>query len=194
MEVHVTRCDERHARTPLAKTVGPARTLSLPNALVLHIRSLQPGDDGVLRELYAGLSPRTRYFRFLSPMPRLPESVLTLLTSDDGDRRLTLVGEVDLDGGAEVVAVGDYCATDDGGAELGLVVRDAWQRRGIGTAVATSVLDAAEARGFERFIAYMHADNAAMRRLLSRVGLVVSSRMQRGVSEVSFVRRPRVSR
>jgi RimJ/RimL family protein N-acetyltransferase len=172
------------------RTASDARTIRLANNLLLRVRSLQPGDDGLLRELYAGLNARTRYFRFLSPMPTLPEPVLTLLTSDDGDRRLTLPGEVESACGVEVVAVGDYCATDGGGAEVGLVVRDEWQRRGIGTALATSVLDAADARGFERFVAYVHADNVAMRRLLNRVGLVVSSRMQRGVAEISVVRRP----
>jgi hypothetical protein len=92
----------------------------LPNHRLLHIRPLRTCDDGPIRELYSHLSPRTRYLRFLSPMPALPDSVLSLLTCVDYRRRLALLAELDIADGTEVVGLGSFGAIDDGTAEVGL--------------------------------------------------------------------------
>jgi acetyltransferase len=167
--------------------------IRLPNQRRLHIRPLRPCDDGPVRELYSHLSPRTRYLRFLSPMPMPvpPDSVLSLLTCVDYRRRLALLGELDVADGTEVVALGSFGAIDEGSAEVGLVVRDDWQRQGIGIALAARVLQAAEARGFTRFVAHVMSDNVMIQKLLNHVGQVLSMRTRSGVSEVSFIRRRR---
>jgi len=168
--------------------------IRLPNHRLLHIRPLRPCDDGPIRELFSHLGPRTRYLRFLSPMPVLPDSVLSLMTCVDYVRRLALLAELDIAGRTEVVALSSFGAIDDGTAEVGLVVRDEWQRQGIGIALAARVLQAAEARGFTRFVAHAFSDNVVIRKLLNHVGDVLSTRTHQGVSEVSFVRRGRQSR
>ena len=168
-----------------------ADRIRLPNHRLLHVRPLRTCDTGPIRELFSRLSPRTRYLRFLSPMPVLPDSVLNLITCVDYRRQLALLAELDAADRTEVVALGSFGAIDDGTAEVGLVVGDEWQRQGIGTALATSVLQAAEARGFTRFVAHMLSDNAVIRKVLDRVGHVLSTRTRQGVSEVSFIRRRR---
>jgi RimJ/RimL family protein N-acetyltransferase len=87
------------------------------------------------------------------------------------------------------VALSEYAALDDHTAEVGFVVRDEWQRLGVGTALAMSTLRAAEARGFDLFVAEVLPHNVGVRRLLDRVGVVVSAKSWRGVSEITFVRR-----
>jgi GNAT superfamily N-acetyltransferase len=163
--------------------------LRLPNHQFLHIRPLRACDDGPIRELYSHLSPRTRYLRFFSPAPRLPDSVLKLLSHVDYRRRLAMLAELNIAERAEVAALGSFAAIDDDTAEVGLVVRDEWQRRGIGKALAMRVLLAAEARGFDRFVAHVLGGNVAIREVLNHVGVVVSTKTKHGVSEVFFVRR-----
>jgi RimJ/RimL family protein N-acetyltransferase len=163
--------------------------VSLPNGDVVHIRPLRRGDDLPIRELYAQLSPRTRYLRFFSPMPLLPDPVLRLISCVDYCRRLALLAELDGRDGVQVVALGSFAAIDDNTAEVSLVVGDEWQRQGIGRVLAGRVLLAAEARGFDRFVAHVLCENVVIRRLLDRVGLVVATKAQHGVSEVCFVRR-----
>ena len=108
-----------------------------------------------MRALYGRLSPRTRYLRFLSPMPVLPDAMLQLLACVDHRVRVALLAEVETSAGIEVVGLGNYGAMDDHCAEVGLVVEDAWQHQGIGTVLAARLLRAAEARGFDQFIAHV---------------------------------------
>src|SRR5262245_44445488 len=146
---------------------------TLPNERRLRVRALRPNEDGPIRELDAHLSPRSRYFRYLSPMPVTPETVVRLLASVDYQRRLTLVAENDGGGRGEVVGLASFCAVDDRNVEVAIAVRDDWQRQSVGTELAHRVIDAAEARGFDRFIAHVTAENTAMRRLLKNIGEVV---------------------
>lgn len=164
--------------------------MSLPNGELLRIRPLRRGEELPIRQLYERLSPETRYLRFFSPMPLLPEPVLRVISCVDYRRQLALLAELDGPDGVQVVALGSFAAIDHNTAEVGLVVADQWQRQGIGTALASRLLLAAEARGFDRFVAHVLHGNAVIRRLLARAAFIVSTRTQQAVSEVCFVRRP----
>ena len=163
--------------------------ITLPNGLQVRIRPLRHGELNTVRELCARLSLRTRYLRFLSPMPVLPESLLLMLADVDDPRRLTLIAELDAAAGGNVVALGNMAAVDDDQAEFGLVVADAWQRQGIGSALAARLLHAAEVRGYRRFVVDGLLNNPALRPLLNHLADVVSTSTRRGVSEITFVRR-----
>lgn len=168
--------------------------LTLPNRSRLRTRPLRRCEDRVIRELYQHLSSRTRHLRFSSSLPELPDSLLRLITSVDYHRRLALLAESDADDGVEVVALSEFIAIDDHTAEVGIVVRDDWQCLGLGTALATRTLLAAEVRGFDHFVAQVLHENVGVMRLLDHVGVVISMRTRREVSEVTFVRRGRRER
>jgi RimJ/RimL family protein N-acetyltransferase len=164
--------------------------VTLPNRKRLRIRPLHAGDELTIRAFDAHLSARTRYLRFLSPMPAIPDSVIRVLACVDYRRRLALVAEQGDATGREIVGLGSFGAIDDRSAEVALVVRDEWQRQSVGTELARRVLQAAEDRGFHRFIVHVLSDNVAIRRLLTHVGKVVSAKVSGGMSELAFVRRP----
>jgi len=164
-------------------------SVTLPTGHRVRFRLLKHGELEAVRELCAGLSLRTRYLRFLSPMPVLPESLLHMLADVDDLRRLTLVAEQDAADGGRVVGLCNLAALDDDRAELGLVVADCWQRQGIGGALAARLLLAADLRGFRRFVVHGLWDNPAFWHVLRRTADVISKTMRFGVSEVMFVRR-----
>jgi len=163
--------------------------ITLPNGRQVGIRMLRHGELDTVREFCARLSARTRYLRFLSPIPVVPESLLHMLADVDDPRRLTLIAELDGAAGGNLVALGNMAAVDDDQAEFGLVVADAWQRQGIGVALAARLLHAADLRGFRRFVVHGLWDNPATRAVLSQTADVVSATMRSGVSEITFVRR-----
>src|SRR5262245_41768118 len=118
----------------------PLFHITLPNQRRLRFRPLRTTESGALRDFYARLTPLTRYRRFLSPMPVLSDAVLEYLTRQ-GDRHVSLVAEEDNTPGAAgaagaIVALGTFGATNDDSGEVGLVVRDDWQRQGVGIALA----------------------------------------------------------
>jgi len=163
--------------------------LEIANHGRLRIRPLRRSEDDAIREFYARLTPQTRYLRFFSPMPALPESVLRALSDVDSTGRFALVAEDDSANGA-FVGLASFGAIDNERAEVALVVRDDWQRRHLGTELAERVLQAAECRGYHRFVAHVSMDNVGIRRLLRHVGELVASRVEGGgVSELEFVRR-----
>ena len=171
--------------------------LTLPNEKRVRIRALRRCEEGPIRELYARLSPRSRYFRFFSPMPTLPDSLVRMLACVDYRRQLALLAEYDNGRGSEVIGLGSFGAVEkddvsgdvNGDVEVALVIRDDWQRLRIGTEMARRIMKAAEDRGFHRFIVHMHAENVATRRLLKHVGEIVSATMHGAMSEVAFVAR-----
>ncbi len=159
----------------------------LPNHRRVHIRALRRDEDAPMRELYARLSPRTRYLRFFSST--VPDSVIRQLARVDYRHQLALVAEHEIGNVREIVGLGSFGAVDATSVEVGLVVRDDWQRQRVGTALANRVLQAAEQRGYRRFIGHLLPDNVAIRKLLRSVGEVVSSKRAGGMSEVAFIRR-----
>jgi GNAT superfamily N-acetyltransferase len=163
--------------------------IELQSGARLRIRALWRGELGPVRELCARLSPRTRYFRFLAPINVVSDALLYTLAEVDDSRRLALVVESRNEGGRDVVALGNVSGRDDNVAEIGLVVADSWQRQGIGVALATALLQAAEARGYDRFVVHGCWHNPALRPLLNHVAEIESATTRSGVSEITFVRR-----
>lgn len=161
----------------------------LPSRRVVRVRALQRGDERPIRELYRYLSPGTRYRRFFSMTPDPPDSLVRLLVSVDYRRHLALLAEHHDAGGPEPIALADFSAIDACTAEVGLVVRDEWQRQGVGAELARRVLQAAEDRGFHRFIAHLRSENVAIRSLVGKLCDVVSMTVSGGVAELAFVRR-----
>ena len=173
----------------LNPTAVDEHRITLANGYAVRIRSLRRGEEGAVRELCARLSLRTRHLRFFLPMPVLPDSLLRMLADVDDPRRLAFVAELDAADGGDVVALGNIGIDEDDRAEVGLVVADAWQRQGIGLALAATLLKAAELRGYHRFVVHGLLDNPALRPLLKHVAHVVSATTRLGEAEIAFVRR-----
>jgi RimJ/RimL family protein N-acetyltransferase len=122
----------------------------------------------------------------------LPDDTLRRLTSADERRQFAIVAEDEDADGCCTIGHANFGALDDRHAEIGIVVRDDWQGRRVGTALAVKLLASAEARGFDRFVAYVDFSNAAVQRLLGGVADIVSRRLDGRVWELLFVRRPGV--
>ncbi len=128
----------------------------------IQVRAARPADADGLTELLAGLSPRSSFLRFLagigSPGPRL---VAALLRRDAHRGSWVAVAEDRLVGHAMWGAA-------DGAAELGVVVADRWQGRGIGRLLTVATLREARARGHVNVRLSLHPENRDLLRRLAR--------------------------
>ena len=109
------------------------------------IRPVCPADLAALSDFFAGLSAETRYLRFFGPVTPTP-ALLHLLSG--GDAHVHALVAV-----RHGVIVGHAMAADQTGprgssvTDIGVVVADAWQGRGLGAALVRALVAGAQARG-----------------------------------------------
>src|ERR1700757_3805204 len=123
----------------------------LADGSTVHIRQIQPQDADAIVELHSRFSERTRYLRYFSPYPRIPERDLRRFVNVDHTDREALV----VSSGGRLIAVGRYerLAVGADEAEVAFVVEDAYQGRGIGSALLEHLAEAARQAGIARFLA-----------------------------------------
>jgi ribosomal protein S18 acetylase RimI-like enzyme len=114
------------------------------------IRQTRPADQAALSDFFAGLSVRTRYLRFFGPVMPGP-ALLRRLIGDADHGHTDAVVAVRGD-----VIIGHAMAADqadrDGPegtrtTDIGVVVADDWQGRGVGSALMRALTTGAQARG-----------------------------------------------
>jgi GNAT superfamily N-acetyltransferase len=134
-----------------------------------HIRRISPGDADLLRTGFERLSDESRQRRFLAAMTRLSDSMVTYLTNvDHHDHEALLATDPATGEGVGVARYIREVGTDD--AETAVTVADAWQGRGLGTALLELLADRAREEGVRRFKAVVLADNRAMLEVLDGLG------------------------
>jgi GNAT superfamily N-acetyltransferase len=152
---------------------------------VLMIRPIEITDVDRLERMTRRLSPRSTYFRFFAPVPRLPWSALLWLANVDHCRRDALVA-LDRD---EIVAVARYDQVGDPGesesldAELAVTVEDAWQHRGLGRQLAHRLCVLARERGYDAFRVTILPENRAALDLMHKLAPQARARLTDGTYE-----------
>jgi RimJ/RimL family protein N-acetyltransferase len=134
------------------------------------IRPIRPEDKPLVAKAFSLLSDETRTRRFLGPKPRLSAGELRYLTEVDGRDHVALIA-LDPDHPRHVVGVGRFVrdpARPDT-AEFAIVVGDAYQRQGLGRALAEALVAEARERGIRRFTAWTLSDNVAVHRLIRSI-------------------------
>ena len=169
------------------------RDVVLRDGTQVHVRPIRPEDAPRLVAAYDRLSAHSAYQRFFSAMRRLPPNWARFLATADYRRRLALIAERPSGAEMELLGVARYEASHDDAPEVALVILDAWQNRGLGTALFQALLEAAEARGIRKFRAWVLADNMRMLDLIQRYGDVVERRRDGAVFELTFALRTAIS-
>jgi GNAT superfamily N-acetyltransferase len=178
---------------------APAVTVSAaPGAAALvSVRRATEGDRQALVRMLARCSGETRYRRFHGPVKLFPERYLTEALSGS-PVHFALVASVSAQAasgaegatGEDVVALASCRAVAEGVAELGVLVEDAWQRRGIGDRLLREMTDFAVRSGMRALQAQLLAEQPWIVGLLRRYGRCETVATGGGLLKVT-VRLPR---
>ncbi|MGC4746511.1 GNAT family N-acetyltransferase [Micromonospora sp. DT201] len=153
----------------VARRAAEQVTLVLPDGAEVAVRPACAHDLSGVVELHETCSPRSRQQRYLggAVLPQ-PARLRRLL---EPSRGLTLIATTTGPGGAaeSVVAMANLLGEGDE-AEVALLVRDDWQRRGLGFALLRRLAQHADHAGYAALVLHVQAENGPMLRTLRRLG------------------------
>jgi acetyltransferase len=149
-----------------------AQVVQLADGASVYLRAASPGggDDAALQRLFFTLSDSTRYLYFCAGIPATAtwaERFVSLSHTGSGCSYV-LVAEV----GNELVGFALFSPgpqADPGVAELGIVLTDAWQGRGLGGHMLCRIAAEAHTRAVTTFAAVVLWENRRMLRLVRRL-------------------------
>ena len=154
----------------------------LSDGTEVRLRLLRASDRSKLAAGFRRLSAESRYRRFFSPMPKLPDRMLRRLTqTDDWDHLAVIAEPVTEDGAALGVARYVRLLDAPATAEASVAVIDEMQRKGLGRLLLTTLVEAARERGIHRFRASILAENEAGKLLLHSLDEHATARIADGL-------------
>ena len=164
------------------------RSLELKDGTKVHVRPIEPSDEPLLHEAVAAMSERTVYFRFFTPLKRMPDALAHRLAVVDYHDRFAVVGTTHRRSGKErIVGVARYDrVAGTNVAETAVAVIDEFQRRGLGGALLTILSRVAREQGIKTFSLIVLPENQQMLGLLRKMGWIHQARLAGGVYEISF--------
>ena len=133
------------------------------------MRTVQPTDVALIRAGFDALSSLSRYRRFFYHKAALTDEDLQFVKDAEGANNFVLGVLRERDDGAEPMGLGRLIRSDANApdrAEVGIVVVDQHQGRGVGRLLMQGLIEGARARDIQRLRFTLLYDNAPMRRLI----------------------------
>jgi GNAT superfamily N-acetyltransferase len=133
----------------------------------IGIRQASRADCDAIGRFLAGLSPKTRYLRFFSGAPSVSGAMLRRLAGEGGNVDVVVATE---DGAiiGHAMAAGASGPAGGGVAEIGVVVTDTRQGRGVGTALTRELAARARANGTRTLTMDVMAENGRALAMINR--------------------------
>lgn len=143
------------------------------------IRAIRPGDEDAQAAFLRGLSAQSKHLLFLGGVAQLRDDELKRLCEPDQVHDMAFVAVADLDDQHThpddehaQVGISRYASAqrpcDE--AEISVAVADAWQHKGLATALLRRLITHAREHGVKRLYSVDMATNHRMRRLARHVG------------------------
>lgn len=130
----------------------------------VRLHAATAADTAAVGAFLRGLSLDSAYRRFFTGLGSVPDSLVRRLLTTGGTRTVVVATA-----GEEVVGIADTTVVGGGTAvELGVVVTDRWQCRGLGWPLADAALAPAVAGRIPILRAHTLPDNARVARMLRR--------------------------
>jgi GNAT superfamily N-acetyltransferase len=149
-----------------------ATTYAVGDDLRVRLRLCRPSDARRVETFLGELAPETR---------RAVGEVRDY-TFFDPRERLVLAATRPVDGSDAIVGLADCTLLETGLAQLVVVVGDDAQGRGVGKLLTSAIATLARRQGATHLKASLREDNAAMMRLMARVGPTVRTEEDGGIA------------
>ena len=144
-----------------------------------QVRELRDGDRSELERFVDGLSQDTIYFRFLaSGIDR--EVLIEQLSPRKGGR--TLVALL----GHKIIGHVAYYKSESEAAEVGILILDGYQGKGLGTRLIEAIAGTANADGITMFETIIDWNNTRMIKMVRSMGVPTSEKVEPDLIRIRF--------
>lgn len=157
----------------MALAAADSETVTLRDGGSVSIRPIRPDDKERLLGHFSRLGPESVHHRFFGMKKTLSPEELRGFTELDFVERAALLATVEEGACERIVGVGRYARCAAIGArraEVAFAVEDAFQGRGIATALLARLIPLARGNALEALEADVLADNTPMLRAFARAG------------------------
>jgi acetyltransferase len=157
---------------------------SMRDGSTVLLRPIRPDDEPLMVEFHKTLSEESVYNRYFTAMrldQRVAHSRLSRICFIDYSREMALVAERLSGEQREIIAVGRLTKMHGiNEAEFALVVSDAWQHQGLGTALLHKLVSIGRDEKVACITAEILPDNHAMQSLAKKVGFRIYCDLEHG--------------
>ncbi|WP_414636099.1 GNAT family N-acetyltransferase [Amycolatopsis sp.] len=182
VQLEVARAEALLGLLESARTnVARSSVVTCTDGAMIVLRNGQPGDADAVLALHARCSADTLFQRYQAGARSMPRRWLhRLLMPPRGLSLLAICGK-------EVVGLGQFIGGATGEiAEVSLLVEDAWQRKGIGSALMARLAVLAAARGHRKLVAMSLPGRDGIFRTAVRAGLVPEQPEEEGLIRIAI--------
>jgi acetyltransferase len=151
--------------------------ITTSGGVTIFVRPIKPEDGPLLVTLFEGLSNRSIYYRFFTPLKQLPPDMLARFTQIDYDSDMALAAFARDHSGStgKLLGVSRLFREPKGNrAEFSVVVSDPWHGKGIGAALLQKLIAIAGERRIAFLWGLVLAENTQMLALGKKLGFSIS--------------------
>lgn len=161
------------------------RTMQLPDGTEVLLRPMRPEDESMGREMLTALSEETLRTRFFG-VPRIDHDLLVRFCNVDYDREIAIQAQVVRDGKDMIIGGFRLVAeADPETAQFAILVRDDYQKMGIGRRLMLVMIDVAREKGFKEIFGIVLSDNKKMLAMCRGLGFT-TKREPEGITRASL--------
>jgi len=161
-----------------------------PSGHTINLRFIQKDDAALLVDFFHQLSPETKRLRFHAQAENVSEDIVwqeaKRLSDLDPQWDLAIAATINDESQEQIVGVARFARTsvEDSNAEFAIVVRDDFQRKGLGSYLLKILSEKAKALGVTHFWALVTADNIPIMKMIEKWGLNVETDVQHGQTKI----------
>lgn len=155
--------------------------LTLKNGRTVFIRPIKPTDEYLIVDLFNKLDDDSKYMRFLMPLNTLPEDLLFRSTHIDYNNNFALIALICEDEKDSIIASCRYgYDPKDNVTDFAIVVRDDWQRNGLGKSLLEKIFTIGKEHGISHFMSVIDSTNSIIKHTLRELGYTVKYSYRNG--------------
>jgi RimJ/RimL family protein N-acetyltransferase len=150
--------------------------------LKIFLRPVKITDEGLMKDFFYSLSPKSMHKRFMSFRLDMPHERLQEYMPVDYEKNMAIVALVKEEENEILIGLAQYFLNpDQHTAEVAIIVRDSYQQKSVGTEILFYLTSIARQRGLLGFTAEVLVDNQPMLQLFDKLGFDIHRQYEEGM-------------